>query len=143
MRGEARVGSEAVVLLTFWGGVINGEPADQEVGADMSGLGRVCERARRGGVDPGEWLRRLDDGGADGYHLVVTVPKLPEQVEAEDRRVRHGYSVRLADRWFWFPALEPAVAFGRAGRMSGQGSGGWSLHRAAAEVTFCELHFGR
>ena len=51
-----------------------------------------------------------------------------------DRISRHnGWAVELEDDWFWFPAIEPAYVFGRAGRMSAQ-VGSWALCEAATEA---------
>lgn len=66
----------------------------------------------------------------------------------EDWVIEHGYAVGLAGhgprgfsrRWFFFPDLAPAVAFGRAGRMSRDAAAGVGVYEAAHELTFCDRH---
>ncbi|MEU1752664.1 hypothetical protein ABZ436_08435 [Micromonospora matsumotoense] len=53
----------------------------------------------------------------------------------DDRRVLRGYAVGFG-QWFFFPALEPAIAFGRAAHMSIDCTG-YGVYEAAWKVIFC------
>lgn len=72
------------------------------------------------------------------YWAVVTCETLPRQQRRDDRIVTLGYAVDLGPHFF-FPALEPAMAFGRAARMS-VNCHAYALRRAAQIVMFCPTH---
>ncbi|WP_426302959.1 hypothetical protein [Arthrobacter sp. R-11] len=75
------------------------------------------------------------------YDVVVEVPTLKGEYHS-DRLVRErGYAVNLDGAWYFFSALEPAYAFGRAGRMSLQ-VGSWTIVDAVTEVRFDGLERG-
>lgn len=52
--------------------------------------------------------------------------------------VRRGYAVGFGE-WFFFDAKEPAVAFGRAARMS-LDCHGYGVYEAAHETVCCDEH---
>lgn len=72
------------------------------------------------------------------YSKVVKVDRLKQPYEGLGLSRSNGYAVMLEDEWFWFPALEPAYTFGRAGRMSAQ-VGSWGLFKAATEVRWDDV----
>jgi hypothetical protein len=83
--------------------------------------------------------RRLGPALVD-YEDVVEVDRLPRQVTSDGLGVRHGYAARIGEGlWFFFDALLPALAFGRAARMSVQCSS-YDVWRAADQVRY---HPGR
>lgn len=69
------------------------------------------------------------------YISVIEVERLKQPYEAVGLSRSNGYAVMLENEWFWFSALEPAYAFGRAGRMSAQ-VGSWGLFEAATEARY-------
>jgi hypothetical protein len=75
---------------------------------------------------------------AGPYLAAVDVSLLPRQLHREDHSVSRGYAVGFG-QWFFFPALEPAVAFGRAARMSDD-CRGYGVYEAARELMFCDRH---
>lgn len=66
---------------------------------------------------------------------IVEVDSLPKATTSTGRLCTRGYLVTLDDEPFFFEALEPAYAFGRAGRMSAQVHS-WGLNPAAFESRF-------
>jgi len=72
------------------------------------------------------------------YLAAVDCDVLPRRLSREDHIVRHGYGVGFG-RWFFFEALEPALAFGRAARMSVDCQG-YGVYAAAHEILFCDRH---
>ncbi|WP_405149104.1 hypothetical protein OG589_13450 [Sphaerisporangium sp. NBC_01403] len=54
----------------------------------------------------------------------------------------HGYVVgmdgQLPQMWVFFEHIEPALVFGRAGRMSGYDISGYGVYEAAREVRYDE-----
>jgi hypothetical protein len=79
------------------------------------------------------------------YYAAPACDELPEEVRREDWVIEHGYAVGLAghagfSRWFFFTALAPAVAFGRAGRMSRDAAASVGVYEAAHELMFCDRH---
>ncbi|WP_047892805.1 hypothetical protein [Micromonospora sp. RV43] len=92
----------------------------------------LCQRYENG--------RSEFDNGLDAgrYLAAVSCDRLPRQVSTDDRRVLHGYAVGFG-QWFFFPALEPAITFGRAARMSIDCTG-YGVYEAAWEVRFCPDH---
>lgn len=71
------------------------------------------------------------------YDEVIEVERLKRQSNRPGISRSNGYAVALEDEWFWFPAIEPAYAFGRAGRMSAQ-VGSWGLFEAATEARWSD-----
>ncbi|GAA2636736.1 hypothetical protein GCM10010399_82250 [Dactylosporangium fulvum] len=59
----------------------------------------------------------------------------------EDRIVRRGYGVGFGPNghWYFFEDIAPALAFGRAARMSLECSG-YGVFQAAHELQFCLTH---
>lgn len=92
----------------------------------------VCEKYEQGESPFGNSL------DAGGYWTATRVTKLPAEVHEDDRRIRHGWAVGFG-QWFFFEDLEPAIAFGRAARMS-LDCAGYGVYRAAHEIQFCERH---
>ncbi len=90
--------------------------------------GELCERYEQG--------ESVDDFdlAAGGCYAAVTCTKLPDAVEQEDHIVRRGYAVGVGS-WFFFTAIEPAVAFGRAARMSYE-CRAYAVHDAAYETRY-------
>lgn len=66
---------------------------------------------------------------------------MPRQRRGHDHIIAHGYAVGLWGTmgrvWNFYEHLEPALAFGRAGRM-GLGASGYCVVHAANEVRFVE-----
>ena len=75
---------------------------------------------------------------AGGYLAAVRVDELPRPMRREDHRVLHGYAVGFG-QWFFFEDIAPAVAFGRAARMSFECSG-YGVFAAAHDLMFCDQH---
>lgn len=75
---------------------------------------------------------------AGGYFAAVTVDALPRRVYRDHLHIAHGYAAGIG-AWYFFPALEPALAFGRAARMSVDCSG-YGVYAAALEVAHCLAH---
>lgn len=69
------------------------------------------------------------------YDHIVNVSTLKRPITLPHLERANGYAVQLESVWFWFPAIEPAYAFGRAGRMSAQ-VGSYAVIAAATEVRF-------
>lgn len=67
------------------------------------------------------------------YDLVAWVSELKRPYHSGGLIRERGYAVSLEGAWFYFPALEPAYAFGRAGRMSLQ-VGSWGIVEAVTEA---------
>lgn len=67
------------------------------------------------------------------YDEIVEVEQLKGPYNGLAISRLNGYAVELQGEWFWFPAIEPAYAFGRAGRMSAQ-VGSWAVYEAATEA---------
>jgi hypothetical protein len=72
------------------------------------------------------------------YFAVARCDVLPRAVRREDHVIVRGYAVGFG-QWFFFDALEPAVAFGRAARMS-YDCRGYGVYEAAQELQFCDIH---
>jgi hypothetical protein len=75
------------------------------------------------------------------------VPALPDSSRNTDtHQVLRGYAVGFAglsasdqglpQTWVFFEHLEPAIVFGRAGRMSAHDISGYGVYEAAREVRF-------
>jgi hypothetical protein len=79
--------------------------------------------------------RRLGRAHLD-YDDVVAVDGLPGEWTSDGAVVRRGYAAQIGDGlWFFFESLLPALAFGRAARMSYQCSQ-YAVFEAAHEVRF-------
>ncbi|WP_211787787.1 hypothetical protein [Prauserella muralis] len=79
---------------------------------------------------------KLDD---TDYYAVSACSDLPRECHREDHVIQRGAAVGFG-RWFFFPATEPALAFGRAARMSLDCTSGYGVYAAAHEIKFCERH---
>lgn len=79
-----------------------------------------------------------NDLGIGGYYAAVDCAALPSAVSRDDKVVARGYVVGNGQWWF-FNAFAPAVAFGRASRMSAEVSG-YGVFAAARETSFCPMH---
>ena len=96
-------------------------------------------------------IRRCDacrdyaDRGLPNYHHVHQVDELPTAQRADDQIIVHGYVVELSGRIdrcvVFFQDLEPALAFGRAGRMSSGDITSYGVYAAARELRY-EEHRG-
>ena len=92
----------------------------------------LCQRYPRGESDRGT----RPDAGTD--RRLARVDALPRELHRDDHVVRRGYAVEFG-QWFFFPAIEPALAFGRAARMSLDCSA-YGVSEAAQEIQFCDRH---
>ena len=72
------------------------------------------------------------------YYAASEINELPRAVRRDDHVITHGYAVGFG-QWFFFLALEPAVAFGRAARMSTD-CPSYGVYEAAAESLYCGTH---
>lgn len=93
----------------------------------------LCELYERGTSAFGNKLDGTD------YHAVVKSADLPRERQREDHIIVRGAAVGFG-RWFFFAAREPALAFGRAARMSLDCSAGYGVYSAARELKFCDRH---
>lgn len=75
--------------------------------------------------------------GGSGYLAIVHRDELPRPMRREGHNITRGFAVHLHDQWFFFNAKEPAIAFGRAGRMSHRVTS-YDVCKAAHEVLFCD-----
>lgn len=104
-----------------------------------SRIGAVTSRYLCQQYRPGETVFSTKVDGTS-YFAVVECSQLPPERICEDRTVRRGAAVGL-DRWFFFPAPEPAVAFVRAARMSlDRTARHHGAYNAARETRFCHRH---
>jgi hypothetical protein len=78
---------------------------------------------------------KLDD---TPYFAVVECLDLPSERYDPDHVIRRGAAVEIG-RWFFFTAREPALAFGRAARMS-LDCHSYGVYTAARESKYCERH---
>lgn len=92
----------------------------------------LCERHEKGDSQSGHSV------AAGGYHAAVSCDPLPREVRRDDHRITRGYAVGVG-QWFFFPGIEPALAFGRAARMSFDCSA-YGVYEAAHELQFCYRH---
>lgn len=91
----------------------------------------ICQRYEQGSS---AW----DNALPRDYWAAVEVPTLPRELHRDDHTVARGYAVGFG-QWFFFSAIEPAMAFGRAARMSADCSA-YGVYEAARELQFCEHH---
>lgn len=84
---------------------------------------------------------RSDSGEkpAGGYVAVTHHHELPPRANSDHHVVRHGYTVDVGGSWYFFGDLEPAIVFGRAGRMS-LDCRSYGVFRAAHETLYCPQH---
>lgn len=84
-------------------------------------------------------------GQQPGYDHIHAVPSLPDDSRDTDtHRFVPGYAVGLSNTewgglpqtWIFFEDLEPALVFGRAGRMSRHDISGYGVYAAAREVRY-------
>uniref|UniRef100_UPI003F496F7F hypothetical protein n=1 Tax=Amycolatopsis sp. CA-096443 TaxID=3239919 RepID=UPI003F496F7F len=92
----------------------------------------LCQRYQRGDSCHHNGLR------LSRYYAAAPVQDLPSELSRDDHIVKHGYAVGF-DEWFFFHAMAPAVAFGRAARTSPD-SRGHGVFAAAQEIMFCDVH---
>jgi hypothetical protein len=73
-------------------------------------------------------------------HVHRTRGQLPAARHSDSHTVARGYAVGMGGRvpqiWVFFDHLEPAVAFGRAGRMSGTDITSYGVYAAARELRY-------
>lgn len=66
--------------------------------------------------------------------------QLPRAARTDSHQVTRGYAVGISGRvpqvWVFFDHLEPAVVFGRAGRMSGTDIVSYGVYEAAHELLY-------
>lgn len=93
----------------------------------------LCQGYEEGASDFGN---KLDD---TNYYAVIRCSELPNERAREDHVIKRGAAVGFG-RWFFFTAKEPALAFGRAARMSLDCTDGYGVYAAAHEIRFCDLH---
>src|SRR2546429_9030727 len=85
------------------------QPTREETGR-MTPLKPLCEQYEHGRRSP------FGNGLTLGRYLAaVKADTLPSEVNRDEHIVRHGYAVGFVE-WMFFPAIEPAGAFGRAAR---------------------------
>jgi hypothetical protein len=92
----------------------------------------LCQQHRPGDSVAGNGLN------AGPYLAAADVSPLPAPTRRENHIIARGYAVGFG-QWFFFPALAPAVTFGRAARMSDD-CRGYGVFEAARELMFCSLH---
>jgi hypothetical protein len=90
----------------------------------------ICER-----FDKGESFCKNEIGR---YYAAARVDTLPEALSSDYRIIHRGYAVGFG-KWYFFEALEPALTFGRAARMSVD-CRGYGVYEAAEEVMCCTEH---
>lgn len=98
----------------------------------MSDRRALCETYAAGDSVFGN---RLDLGG---YLAAVMCGALPRRSTADHRDVRRGYAAGFG-QWLFFEAKEPALACGRAARMS-LDVHGYGVYEAACEQVDCLQH---
>jgi len=83
---------------------------------------------------------RTVDGPFPNYDHVHMVRALPRRRRSDAHVIIRGYATDIGGAvghlWVFFEDVEPAVVFGRAGRMSGYDIKGWGVHEAAREARF-------
>lgn len=80
----------------------------------------------------------LWDNELGRYFAAWYVESVPQESCTDYRMVSHGYAVGIG-KWYFFDALEPAIAFGRAARMS-LDCYGYGVYEAAHETQCCPEH---
>lgn len=93
----------------------------------------ICELYEKGATVRGN---KLDD---TPYFAVVKCAELPRARRRDVHVVRRGVAVGFG-RWFFFTDRAPALAFGRAARMSLDCTRGYGAYAAAQEIKFCDRH---
>jgi hypothetical protein len=73
-----------------------------------------------------------------GYLAAIACDDLPGNSKGDSHVSRHGYAVGFGE-WMFFTAIEPAVTFGRAARMS-LDCHGWGVYEAAQRLQYCARH---
>ncbi|WP_103349785.1 hypothetical protein [Amycolatopsis sp. CA-128772] len=85
---------------------------------------------------------RFADRDVPNYHHIYRADKLPRPRQSDGHIVIHGYAVEISGAiqrtWVFFHDIEPALAFGRAGRMSSVDIRGYGVFAAAREIRFDE-----
>lgn len=127
-------GTELVLALTNPG---NADPQTTGGGAHArrpaGDRAPLCKQYKKGqNARAGSSLR------AGGFLAALRVDRLPPAVHHDDHVIHRGYAVAFG-QWFFFPALEPAIAFGRAARMSTE-CHSYGVYEAAAELRYCADH---
>lgn len=90
----------------------------------------ICERFAEG--------RSFFSNELGRYFAAERLSALPDEFSSDYRTVDHGFAVGTG-KWFFFEAIEPALSFGRAARMSPDCLG-YGVYAAAEEVMCCHLH---
>jgi hypothetical protein len=84
----------------------------------------------------------MNERSCPNYDRVVHVAELPRQVSRDSLKIEHGYAVELGgsigECLVFFAHLEPALVFGRAGRMSSGDISSYGVFAAARELRFDE-----
>lgn len=74
------------------------------------------------------------------YNHIHRAESLPRAKRTESHIIVRGYAVGMAGQlpqmWVFFDQLEPALVFGRAGRMSGYDISGYGVYEAAREIRY-------
>ncbi|WP_424532523.1 hypothetical protein ACOZ38_19845 [Sphaerisporangium viridialbum] len=85
----------------------------------------------------GLWTARKKAPNYDHIHRAETLPRAQH---TESHIVVHGYAVgmggQLPQMWVFFEHMEPALVFGRAGRMSSYDISGYGVYEAARETRY-------
>ncbi|WP_405140678.1 hypothetical protein OG589_27390 [Sphaerisporangium sp. NBC_01403] len=82
------------------------------------------------------WMR----GHHANYDHIHAAEVLPPAKHTDSHIIRHGYAVGMGgsipQTWVFFENLEPALVFGRAGRMSSHDIRSYGVYEAARENRF-------
>ncbi|MET8145662.1 hypothetical protein ABZU32_35625 [Sphaerisporangium sp. NPDC005288] len=88
-------------------------------------------------------------GKVPNYDHIHRAETMPRARRTESHIVLHGYAVGLAgmgggigQTWVFFEHLEPALVFGRAGRMSSHDISSYGVYEAARETRYDEHRRG-
>lgn len=90
----------------------------------------ICQRFTEG--------ESFFDNELGRYFAAGRVDELPEALGSDYRIIHRGFAVGFG-KWYFFEALEPALTFGRAARMSPD-CRGYGVYEAAEEVMCCTEH---
>jgi hypothetical protein len=105
----------------------------------MASRKTLCKRFKAGESVVG------NDLTTGGYLAVAfrAAGELPPPMRRDDHIVRQGYGVGLlnAGHWYFFEDIAPALAFGRAARMSFE-CNHYGVYQAVHELLFCPVHKG-
>ncbi|MEU6412657.1 hypothetical protein [Microbispora sp. NPDC046933] len=86
------------------------------------------------------WTRPSLHPNYDHVHGVNSLPNAEQYADIESYSVTYGYAVgfdgRVPQTWVFFEHLEPALVFGRAGRMSTRDISSYGVFAAVREVRY-------